>query len=104
MVPLVELPKDSMFDDTAYDFYTDSEPERYELKSPAEMFEVWKDEFDSLAPEGSMMNFVLHPQFIGRVSRVDMLGSLVSYMLARGAWIDTNKAVAEHVLRQNNML
>jgi hypothetical protein len=51
-----------------------------------------------------MMNFVLHPQFIGRVSRVDMLSSLVSYMQARGAWITTNKAVAEHVLRQNNLL
>ncbi|HWQ51388.1 MAG TPA: polysaccharide deacetylase [Terriglobales bacterium] len=103
-VPLVELPKDSMFDDTAYDFYTDSEPERYELKSPAEMYEVWKDEFDSLAVEGSMINFVLHPQFIGRVSRIDMLSNLVSYMLARGAWLDTNKAVAEHVLRSKNLL
>lgn len=33
-VPLVELPKDSIFDDTAYDFYTDAAPERYGLKSP----------------------------------------------------------------------
>ena len=37
-VPLAELPKDSIFDDTAYDFYTDSAPERYELKSPDEMY------------------------------------------------------------------
>ncbi len=98
-VPLVELPKDSIFDDTAYDFYTDSAPERYELKSPGEMYEIWKDEFDSLAKEGRMINFVLHPQFMGRVSRVDMLSDLIGYMIANGAWIDTNKAVAEHVLR-----
>lgn len=103
-IPLVELPKDSIFDDTAYDFYTDSAPERYELKSPAEMYEIWKDEFDSLAAEGSMINFVLHPQFMGRISRVDMLSNLIGYMAARGAWIDTNKAVAEHVLRCHNML
>lgn len=64
-VPLVELPKDSIFDDTAYDFYTDSAPERYELKSPDEMYEIWKEEFDSLADEGRMINFVLHPQFMG---------------------------------------
>lgn len=100
-VPLVELPKDSIFDDTAYDFYTDSAPERYELKSPAEMLEIWKEEFDFLADEGRMINFVLHPQFIGRASRVCMLKELISYMTARGAWIDTNKAVAQWVLKES---
>lgn len=97
-IPLVELPKDSIFDDTAYDFYTDSAPERYELKSPREMFEIWKEEFDALAEEGRMINFVLHPQFMGRASRVNMLSELVEYMLLNGAWIDTNKAVAQYVL------
>ncbi|MGL4798862.1 MAG: polysaccharide deacetylase family protein [Cellulosilyticaceae bacterium] len=98
-VPLVELPKDSVFDDTAYDFYTDSAPERYELKSHSEMIEIWKDEFDALAQEERMINFVLHPQFIGRVSRVNALSDLIGYMIAQGAWIDTNKALAEHVLK-----
>lgn len=102
-VPLVELPKDSIFDDTAYDFYTDSPPERYELKSPGEMLEIWKEEFDSLAAEGRMINFVLHPQFIGRASRVAMLSELIGYMLARGAWLDTNQAVASYILEQAHM-
>lgn len=99
-VPLVELPKDSIFDDTAYDFYTDSSPERYELKSPDEMLEIWKEEFDSLAAEGRMINFVLHPQFIGRASRVHMLSDLIGYMLAHGAWLDTNYNVASYILKQ----
>lgn len=102
-VPLVELPKDSILDDTAYDFYTDSAPERYELKSPREMFEIWKEEFDSLAAEGRMMNFVLHPQFIGRASRVNMLSELIGYMLAHGAWLDTNAHVAEYILKERGM-
>lgn len=102
-IPLVEVPKDSIFDDTAYDFYTDSAPERYELKSPQEMLEIWKEEFDTLADEGRMINFVLHPQFIGRVSRVNMLKELIGYMLSRGAWIDTNQAVARWVLKENGM-
>lgn len=102
-IPLVELPKDSIFDDTAYDFYTDSAPERYELKSPGEMLEIWKEEFDSLAAEGRMINFVLHPQFIGRVSRVNMLKELIGYMLSRGAWIATNKEAAEWVLKESGM-
>lgn len=100
-LPLVELPKDSMFDDTAYDFYTDTPPERYGLKSPKVMEEVWKEEFDALAGEGRMINFVLHPQFMGRPSRTAMLADLIAYMQDHGAWIDTNKALAEYVLRQN---
>lgn len=100
-VPLVELPKDSIFDDTAYDFYTDAAPERYGLKSPDEMFEIWKEEFDSLAVEGRMINFVLHPQFVGRASRVQMLSRLIGYMKFHGAWLDTNRAVASWVLKEN---
>ena len=100
-VPLVELPKDSIFDDTAYDFYTDAAPERYGLKSPDEMFEIWKEEFDSLAVEGRMINFVLHPQFVGRASRVQMLSRLIGYMKSHGAWLDTNRAVAYWVLKEN---
>ena len=100
-VPLVELPKDSIFDDTAYDFYTDAAPERYGLKSPDEMFEIWKEEFDSLAVEGRMINFVLHPQFVGRASRVQMLSRLIGYMKSHGAWLDTNRAVASWVLKEN---
>lgn len=99
-IPLAELPKDSIFDDTAYDFYTDSAPERYELKSPDEMYEIWKEEFDSLAAEGRMINFILHPQFIGRASRIQMLSRLVGYMKTHGAWMDTNKAVAAYLLKQ----
>lgn len=102
-VPLVELPKDSILDDTAYDFYTDSAPERYELKSPREMLEIWKEEFDSLTAEGRMMNFVLHPQFIGRASRVNMLSELIGYMLAHGAWMDTNYNVADYILKERGM-
>ena len=100
-VPLVELPKDSIFDDTAYDFYTDAAPERYGLKSPDEMFEIWKDEFASRAVGGPMINFVLHPQFVGRASRVQMLSRLIGYMKSHGAWIDTNRAVASWVLKEN---
>ena len=100
-VPLVELPKDSIFDDTAYDFYTDAAPERYGLKSPDEMFEIWKEEFDSLAVEGRMINFVLHPQFVGRASRVQMLSRLIGYMKSHGAWLDTNRADAAWVLKEN---
>jgi len=103
-VPIVELPKDSIFDDTAFDFFTDTYPERHELKSAREMKEIWLDEFDALAAEGRMMNFVLHPQFMGRASRVKILEDMILYMKRSQAWLTTNKAVAEHVLKQNNLM
>ena len=102
-VPVVELPKDSIFDDTAFDFFTDTYPERHELKSAREMKEIWTDEFDALAEEGRMMNFVLHPQFMGRASRVAMLEDLIRYMKKFGAWIATNKEVAEYILEQKGL-
>lgn len=65
------------------------------------MLEIWKEEFDTLADEGKMINFVLHPQFIGRASRINMLKELIGYMISRNAWIATNKEVAEWVLEQD---
>ena len=50
-IPLVELPKDSVFDDTAYDMYTESVPTRASLRAGREMCQVWKDEFDALAAQ-----------------------------------------------------
>ena len=42
----------------------------------------------------------LHPQMIGRASRAAMLGDLISYMKAQGAWITTCEEAARYVLAQ----
>lgn len=47
-----------------------------------------------------MINFVLHPQFVGRASRVQMLSRLIGYMKSHGAWLDTNRAVASGIKRK----
>jgi len=101
-IPLVELPKDSIFDDTAYDMYIER-PIRpwHNLRSGRDFVQVWLDEFDALAAEGRMINFVLHPQFIGRVSRLNALDQAVAYMLDNGAWFDTNGNVARYILREH---
>ena len=46
----------------------------------------------------------IRDRFVGRASRVNMLSDLIGYMLAHSAWIDTNKAVAEYVLKQEGLL
>ena len=101
-VPIVELPKDSIFDDTAYDMYANRPYQTPTwLKSGRDFCKVWKDEFDALAEEERMINFVIHPQFIGHISRINALDELMGYMKENGAWFETNENVARYVLKEN---
>lgn len=102
-IPIVELPKDSIFDDTAYDMYTENLPARHNLRSGREMMQVWKDEFDALAEEGRMLNLVMHPQFIGRPGNLRALREFIRYMKENGAWFATNEQVARYVLQQEGL-
>lgn len=99
-IPIVELPKDGVVDDTSYDMYTLQYPEHYYLRSGREMVKIWQDEIDGLAEEGRMLNLVMHPQFIGRPGYVRALRGFLRYAAANGVWIATDEQVARHVLAQ----
>lgn len=103
-IPLVEVPKDSILDDTAYDMYTECASVHFNLRSGEEMTAVWREEFDALAEEHRMINFVMHPQFVGRPHNICHLRKLIQYMKANGAWFATNEQVAEYILEQNGLL
>ena len=100
-VPIVELPKDGIVDDTSYDMYTIQAPEHHYLRSGREMTGIWMEEFDGLADEGRMMNFVMHPQFIGRPGYVRALRDFIRYAKDNGAWICTDEQAARWFLAQN---
>lgn len=99
-IPIVELPKDGIVDDTSYNMYTLQHPEHYYLRSGREMVQIWKDELDGLADEGRMLNFVMHPQFIGRPGYLRALRDFIHYAKENGAWLATDEQVAKHVLAQ----
>jgi len=102
ILPVVDLMASGFYDDTEYDYYIDSPPARYGIKSAAQQIEIWRDEFDGMAEEeGKLMNFIIHPQFFGRACRVNALGELIAYMKSRGAWIATNEEIARHLLQTN---
>ena len=100
-VPIVELPKDGIVDDTSYDMYTIQHPEHYYLRSGREMVCIWMDEFDGLAEEGRMMNFVMYPQFIGHPQYIRALREFIRYAKDNGAWIATDEQVARYYLSRN---
>lgn len=103
-IPVVELPKDSIFDDTAYDMYTILPPAHNELINGRTMTKIWRDEFDALADEGRMLNLVMHPQYIGRPAFLRALREFIQYAKANGAWIATNEEVARYVLDNRELL
>lgn len=100
-IPIVELPKDGIVDDTSYDMYTIQHPEHYYLRSGREMVQIWKEEFDGLAEEHRMMNFVMHPQFIGRPGYLRALRDFIHYAKENGAWITTDEQAARYILAQH---
>lgn len=98
-LPLIELPCDITMDDFTYYYFTFSDPAVRAMYTNREVIANWKDEFDGLAEEGDKI-FVLklHPQMIGRASRIAALGEFIGYMQRHGAWIATCEEVARYVL------
>ena len=100
VLPLVELPCDITMDDFTYYYFTFSDPAVRSMYTNREVFGNWKQEFDALALEGNKIFILkLHPQMIGRASRIGMLRELISYMQSQGAWITTCEEVARYVLK-----
>jgi len=81
--PLVQLPTSWLYDDSSHFFFTLQDPPRRPIASHTTVFEIWKAEFDGIYDEGGSMVLMMHPQIIGRVSRVRMLEQLVTYMKSR---------------------
>jgi peptidoglycan/xylan/chitin deacetylase (PgdA/CDA1 family) len=83
-VDLVELPFDWILDDWPY-FTPDARAHQEGLRSPNEVFDIWRAEFDYVYDEIGVGVFVLtmHPQCIGRGSRLLMLARLIDHMRSR---------------------
>lgn len=101
--PVVELPTEPGFDDFSFFYFSYADAHTITCSYPANyVFNMWKDAFDELANEGDkIMCLKLHPQLIGRSSRIRMLEQLVLYMRQNGAWIASCEEVARYVLAQS---
>lgn len=80
-VDLVELPFDWSLDDWPY--FSIHMPDHFVgLRSPYEVEQIWRDDFDYLYQRLGRGVFVLtmHPQCIGRGHRLAMLERLIGYM------------------------
>jgi peptidoglycan/xylan/chitin deacetylase (PgdA/CDA1 family) len=76
---IVELPVSWELDDAPY-FIFDFFPYMSGLWSADHVYEIWRQEFDVAYQEGGLFLLTMHPQIIGRRSRIAMLERLVSYI------------------------
>ncbi len=74
--PLVELPVHWLLDDAPFFSYSIRPPHRNIFAASA-VGTAWWEEFEGLRHVGGYFNLAMHPQFIGRPSRLAMLEGLL---------------------------
>lgn len=94
--PLVELPVQWMLDDAAHFWIDAKESWTKKISTPSEVLEIWRSELEGVRGLGGLFVLTMHPQFIGRPSRLMMLRELIEVMKSReDLWIATAREVAE---------
>jgi peptidoglycan/xylan/chitin deacetylase (PgdA/CDA1 family) len=94
---LVELPFHWLLDDWVhfgFNMYP-SLPYMSGISSQEKVFEIWREEFDGIYEEGQLFLLVMHPQIMGRWSRLSMLGRLIEHARSREpVWFATPGEIA----------
>jgi peptidoglycan/xylan/chitin deacetylase (PgdA/CDA1 family) len=94
---VVELPVQWIMDDWTQ-FVHGSDDWLAQNATSAHVMELWMEEFRAIHQLGGLFVLTLHPQVIGRPSRVRMLAELISEMRAlEGVWIAQCGTIAQHV-------
>lgn len=96
---VIELPVDWSMDDWPY-FQLEWGTPLPGLRSPDEVLEIWKEEFEGIRSEGGVFTLTLHPQVIGRWSRLRMLERLIEYLDANDVWFGTLREIGEYVVQE----
>jgi len=92
---LVELPVQWILDDWPhFAFHSgDTGP----IRSTPEIEVLWKEEFDGIHRYGGSYILTMHPQIIGRPSRVALLDRMVEYVQSHtDVWLTTCAEIAAH--------
>jgi peptidoglycan/xylan/chitin deacetylase (PgdA/CDA1 family) len=91
---IVELPIERILDDSPYygGNADGSNP------SDADVYEVFRSEFDVAYEENGLYLLTMHPHMMGHRSRAAMLERLIQYMKKKGGvWFATHEQIANHV-------
>jgi peptidoglycan/xylan/chitin deacetylase (PgdA/CDA1 family) len=95
--PLVELPIQWLLDDAPLFWFRPDLPTR-PIQPNGNALAIWSEEFTAIHRRRGLFVLTMHPQIIGRPSRIDMLARLIDHINCHpGVWFATGEAVADHL-------
>ena len=96
---IIELPVHWIMDDWVQ-FTHDIDDSLMGNATCAHVFQLWMEEFQAIHELGGLFMLTMHPQVIGRPSRVKMLADLVTEFKKRqDVWITTCGSIVEHLAK-----
>jgi peptidoglycan/xylan/chitin deacetylase (PgdA/CDA1 family) len=102
---IVEIPFHWLTMDWTYFAFNFFPPLEYQsgIASQEAVYQIWSEEFEGMWEEGALFTLVMHPQAIGRPSRMRMLARLIELMKRKGdVWIATPLEIAEYWLDKHS--
>ena len=92
---VVELPVEWVRDDAVY-FWMNRFQSHRPYTPPADVFDIFRREFDAAYEEGGLFQLTLHPHVIGYRSRIWIVEELIRHAHARGnVWFATHADVVQ---------
>jgi len=98
---VVELPVEWIRDDAVY-FNMNRFASLRPYTPPADVFDIFKREFDAAYKEGGLFQVTMHPHISGYRSRVWILEELIRHAKAQqGVWFATHAEIASYALKES---
>lgn len=92
---LLEIPGTWLLDDWEQFAFSGDWTMPFLIEEPEKVLRLWQAEFDGLYDEGRCFNLTMHPQLIGRASRIALLDKLIAYMKSKpDVWFTTGDELA----------
>jgi peptidoglycan/xylan/chitin deacetylase (PgdA/CDA1 family) len=96
---VIELPVEWIRDDAVYFNMHRSSGLRPHM-SPADVFDIFRREFDGAYREGGIFQLTMHPHITGHRSRVWILDEIIGHARSQtGVWFATHAEIVEYVKR-----
>jgi peptidoglycan-N-acetylglucosamine deacetylase len=93
---VMELPVQWILDDAAHFWFSAAEWTR-SIAAPSQVDEIWRGELEGIRRLGGCCVFTMHPQVIGRPSRLAFLEAMIEHTTSAGdIWVTTLAEMAEH--------
>jgi peptidoglycan-N-acetylglucosamine deacetylase len=77
---LLELPVTWLLDDWEQFAYSAVPQSGYAIEEPEKVLRMWKAEFSAMYEEGRYFLLTMHPEIIGRASRIKLLDELITFI------------------------